>query len=246
MRVFILDRSYSGESVYQLRKREKDYLIKVLRIKTGDVFTCKDIVNRFYKATVLDGDTISVEPTDDPEATLLDGLSSYKGSIPRIRVYQAICKGKKNETVMRMLTEAGVEEVVFVTGEYCQEKTLRDHDVRRLEDIRREAAQQSGSSPLMNDIRIIPISNAVNDSPYPLLFLHQGSREKTVSLKEALSHIQDRKVSVLIGSEGGISEEECSMLEDQGAVPVLLPTNILRAETAGIFSVGAIETIWET
>ncbi len=246
MRVFILDRSYSGESVYTLRKREKDYLIKVLRIKNGDVFTCKDIENKYYKATVIDSETLSIEATDTPENTLLDGLSAYKGTLPHIRVYQAICKGKKNETVMRMLTEAGIEEVVFVVSEYCQEKSLSEHEVRRLEDIRKEASQQSGSSPSMGDIRIISIDEAVSDSPYPLIFLHQGSRDKTVSLKKALSSLRDRKVSVLIGSEGGISDEECSRLEASGAVPVLLPTNILRAETAGIYAAGAIETFWES
>ena len=245
MRVFILDRTYSGESVYQLRKREKDYLIKVLRIKTGDVFTCKDIKNNYYRATVTDEDTLFLEATDDPEATLLDSLSAYRGTIPSIRVYQAICKGKKNETVMRMLTEAGVEEVVFVVSEYCQEKTLGDHDIRRLEDIRKEAAQQSGSSSSMWKIRGIDIKDAVSESPYPLIFLHQGSRERTMSLKKALSDISGSSVSVLVGSEGGISDGECAMLEASGAVPVLLPTNILRAETAGIFAVGAIETIWE-
>ena len=48
MRIFILDKAYSGERDYILRKREKDYLIKVLRLKIGDVFTCRDTKDNYY------------------------------------------------------------------------------------------------------------------------------------------------------------------------------------------------------
>ena len=74
--------------------------------------------------------------------------------------------------------------------------------------------------------------------------MHQSSRGDTISLSKALSLIEEKQVSIIIGSEGGISDEECEALEGLGATPVLLSTNILRAETAGIFAVGAIETIW--
>ena len=244
MRIFILDKSYSGEKEYYLRKREKDYLIKVLRLKIGDVFTCRDINDNYYTANIISEDMLSISACNDIEATLLDHFSSYSETISPIRVYQAICKGKKNEQIIRMLTEAGVEETVFISSQFCQEKTLSEHDQKRLYDIQREAVQQSGSKTKLSQVRIIDIKDVIKDSPYKVLFLHQSRRGNTLSLNEAISQISDKKVSILIGSEGGISDEECDFLENNGATPVLLSTNILRAETAGIFAVGAIETIW--
>ena len=244
MRIFILDKAYSGERDYILRKREKDYLSKVLRLKIGDVFTCRDTKDNYYSATIVSEDMLTISPCEDIEATLLDHFSSYREKLPPIRVYQAICKGKKNEQIIRMLTEAGVEETIFITSTFCQEKTFNDHDKQRLYDIQREAVQQSGSKTKVNPIRTIDISEVVKDSPYKVLFLHQSSRGDTISLSKALSLIEEKQVSIIIGSEGGISDEECEALESLGATPVLLSTNILRAETAGIFAVGAIETIW--
>lgn len=244
MRIFILDKSYSGEKDYALRKREKDYLIKVLRLKIGDVFTCRDINDNYYNATIISEDMLSISACNDIESNLLDHFSSYREAISPIRVYQAICKGKKNEQIIRMLTEAGVEETIFISSQFCQEKNLNEHDQKRLYDIQKEAVQQSGSKTKVSQIRIIDIKDVVKDSPYQILFLHQSSRGKTLSLNEALNKIEDKRVSIIIGSEGGISDDECDYLEKNGAIPVLLPTNILRAETAGIFAVGAIETIW--
>jgi 16S rRNA (uracil1498-N3)-methyltransferase len=40
-----------------------------------------------------------------------------------------------------------------------------------------------------------------------------------------------------------LSEEECIFLEDAGFHPVLLRTNILRSETAGMYALSAIQTI---
>ena len=48
-------------------------------------------------------------------------------------------------------------------------------------------------------------------------------------------------ISLFIGSEGGFSDSECSFAVQNGADAAIKPTNILRAETAGIFALGAIE-----
>ena len=63
-------------------------------------------------------------------------------------------------------------------------------------------------------------------------------------IKEALDGLSiDDQVSVLIGPEGGFSDDECILAEENGIQPVLLNTNILRAETASIYAVSAIQAI---
>ncbi len=244
MRVFILDNSFCGEQFYKLRKREQQYLLKVLRLESGEAFTAQDKDGNFYKATVLDEDTLSIEPTDRPEDTLLDGLSGFTGKMIPITVYQCLCKGKKNEQILRMLTEAGIEELILVSSDFTQEKTLSKHDAERLETISKEAMQQSGSKTKIKSYSVLPLKEAIKENNKPLIFLHQSRRGKTMLLKDTLDMVDTSKgISLLIGSEGGFSEEECAYLEEYGAFCTLLPTNILRAETAGIFAVGAIETI---
>lgn len=244
MRIFLLSEGCKGEGTYTLKKRESQYLLKVLRLKDGDVFTAKDPQGCFYTASIA-GDTLLLKPTEKPEETLLDGLSAYKGRIYPVKVCQCICKGKKNEDIVRMLTEAGCEEVVFLKSRFSQSDHFSEHDLQRLETIRREAIQQSGSSTAVTPFRTITIEELCAEEHRPIIFLHQSQRGSTRLLKEVLASIPSAEgVAIVVGSEGGFSEEECEYLEAHGALCALLQTNILRAETAGIYALGVIQNFF--
>ncbi|MCR5732351.1 MAG: 16S rRNA (uracil(1498)-N(3))-methyltransferase [Sphaerochaetaceae bacterium] len=246
MRVFLFDKSFTGETTYTLKKRDRQYLIKVLRLSVGESFTAKDLEGLYYKATIIDENTLAVERTDNPEDTLLDHLSAFTDKIIPITVYQCLCKGKKNETILRMLTEAGVESVIFIKSQYTQEKDFTDHERERLETIMKEAVQQSGSLTRASLDEVISIDNLPEIKKDELrIILHQSKREKTQTIGRLLSNSSYSSVSIIVGSEGGLSDEECELLENRGARTALLPTNILRAETAGIYAVGAIESMSE-
>jgi 16S rRNA (uracil1498-N3)-methyltransferase len=47
----------------------------------------------------------------------------------------------------------------------------------------------------------------------------------------------------VVGSEGGFSEKEVDLLVAGGFYPVLLKTNILRAETAAVVSVALTQQL---
>ncbi len=239
MRVFLLDSKISEDLIYPLKAREINYLNKVLRLEVGIVFTAKDKENNYYEATLIDESTLSLKLSDNPEDTLLDNLSSYKGSFAPIDMYICLLKGKKNETVVRALTEIGVRSITFVESEFVQEKELSNHQRERLEVILKEAVQQSGSkAPTLSGP--VKFDDAINNAQGLKLILHQSQRGATKSLKEALSNA-NAVVSLFIGPEGGFSDEECEKAEDKNTIPVLLKTNILRAETAAIYSASATQ-----
>ncbi len=240
MRIFLLDKTYTGENIYPLKKREVRYLEKVLRLKEGITFTAKDISENYYKATLLCGGNLSLLPTTCPENTLLDTLSGYMGDFAPLDMYVSILKGKKNETVVRSLTEIGVRRIIFVKTEFCQEKDLSSHQKERLEIIIKEAVQQcGGKAPSLEG----PISfvEAVKKAEGKSLLLHQALMGNTLSLKDI--DLTSSIISCFIGPEGGFSNEECTQAEKNGAIPILLKTNILRAETASIYVASAIQTL---
>ena len=105
MRVFLLSGDFKGDRIYTLKSKEKQYLGKVLRLEVGTVFTAKDRKENYYRAELIDEGTLSLELSENYEETLLDGLSGYKGEFSHITMYISILKGKKNETVVRALTE---------------------------------------------------------------------------------------------------------------------------------------------
>lgn len=243
MRVFLLSQEYDGSPLYSLRKREIQYLEKVLRLETGTVFTAKDTKDNYYKATLKEEGILLLEPTLNPEETLLDSLSGYNGPFAPIDVYISILKGKKNETVVRALTEIGIRKIIFVDSENVQEHSFSSHQWERLEVIIKEAVQQSGSKPPILS-GPMPFSMALEKAEGKRAILHQSVRGKTSSIEKLFFPSDIKNVaSLFIGPEGGFSDEECDLAENQGFVPVLLRTNILRAETAAVYTASIVQSI---
>lgn len=243
MRLFLLDKTYSGESLYQMKKREIQYLEKVLRLTPGTVFTAKDKDENYFEATILPDGVLSLKPTENPEKTLLDSLSGYSGPFAPVDMYVSVLKGKKNESVVRALTEIGVRRIIFVESTFCQEKTFSRHQKERLETIVSEAVQQCGGrKPSLEG----PVSfeEAVERAEGRKIILHQAVRERTLSIKEALGEKKDKifVISAFVGPEGGFSDSECLFAEKNGVLPVLLKTNILRAETCSVYTAAVIQT----
>ena len=242
MRVFLLRKEAGDNGIYTLSEKEKNYLFRVLRLNVNDVFTAKDSRERYYKAFLFDEGSITLERTDAPEETLLDGLSSYKGPFIPLTAFISVLKGKKNEMEVRALTEIGVKRIVLMNTEFVQ-TPLSKHQAERLTAIIREAVQQSGSrEPEL--IGPVSFEEALRMKEGRLFILHQSTIEKTRTLSEALNDFrEDESVSFMIGPEGGFSDRECIAAMDRGAVPVLLNTNILRAETAAIYTASAIQAL---
>ena len=244
MRIFLL-REGAGEGIYKLSSKERIYLTRVLRLEINSTFTAKDRDGRFYKAFLFDGDTLALEPTDVPEETLLDGLSSYKGPFVPITAFISILKGKKNEIEARALTEIGVRRIVLMETEFTQ-SPLSGHQIERIEAIIREAVQQSGSqAPEL--IGPVSFSEALGMAEGRTLLLHQSALgEEPKRLSDVLSDLDGTvPVSMMIGPEGGFSDRECALACSEGAVAVLLNTNILRAETAAIYTAAAIQSFFQ-
>ena len=244
MRIFLL-REGAGEGIYKLSSKERNYLTRVLRLEINSTFTAKDRDGRFYKAFLFDGDTLALEPTDAPEETLLDGLSSYKGPFVPITAFISVLKGKKNELEARALTEIGVRRIVLMETEFTQ-SPLSGHQIERIEAIIREAVQQSGSqAPEL--IGPVSFSEALGMAEGRTLLLHQSALgEEPKRLSDVLSDLDGTvPVSMMIGPEGGFSDRECALACSEGAVAVLLNTNILRAETAAIYTAAAIQSFFQ-
>ena len=130
--------------------------------------------------------------------------------------------------------------MVFLMETEFTEGHLNDHQLERLSLIMREAVQQSGADlPLL--VGPLPFDEALEEAEGRLVILHQGIRNASVSIEEAIT--EAGAVTAMIGPEGGFSEQECAKAEDRGATPVLLKTNILRSETAAIYSAAAIQVI---
>lgn len=248
MRQYVLPSSYNGESIFKLEKKDSQYFIKVLRLKIGDKIIARAVDGKIYQLTLVDYDNSScsvsshpIDSTDDGEST--DSLPSYKGKYPDIHLFQCTCKGKKNEGIIRMATEMGVASITLIQSKYCISKKDKK-DNQRLETIIKEARQQSGSPIATTFNGVMKIDQLPKTWNHKLIFFHQTGLDNQKDLKTILQDFnKDEPIGILIGSEGGLSDDECNMLIAKGFEPVLLKTNILRAETASICAISAVHTL---
>ncbi len=240
MRVLLIKKAKIDGNLYELSKKEENYLKNVLRIDNGTVFKAKDEKDVFYDA-ILNDSILTL--SESSEGTFLDTMPSFDGHFQKIEAYQANLKGKKNEKVVREAQEAGCSSITFFSSSFTQVESFSSHDIERLDAVRKEAVQQSGAKVM--EIKCNEkFEEALKNAEGRILILHQDKRGGTKSIKEALLDIpEDETVSVFIGSEGGFSDDECLLAESYGAIPVLLKTNILRAETAAIYAISAIQTL---
>ena len=65
-----------------------------------------------------------------------------------------------------------------------------------------------------------------------------------LSLSEWARHRPPQAVSLLIGPEGGLSDDEENLALRHGVIALSMGPRILRTETAGLAAVSAINAVW--
>ena len=160
-----------------------------------------------------------------------------------LTIIQALAKGDRDELSIQAATELGCWAVVPWQAERSISKwegVKISKGVDRWQTIVSEAAKQS--------LRVFE----------PAVAQPVGSKQLVASVKDfdlvlvldptsstglgSISLAADQKsVAIVVGPEGGISEQELDALEDAGAVRVHLGESILRTSTAGVAAIAVIQ-----
>lgn len=179
---------------------------------------------------------------------LCDIISSSNGKTEspcHITLYMAYPKGDKLETVVQKSVELGASHITPFESSRCIKRPSADKAdkiTERLNRIAEEAAKQCGRSKLPRVSNMIKLKELLTDIPnYDLaIFCYEGVGAH--SLKTILNDYgrSDGKICIIIGSEGGFSEEEARLITEAGAKCANLGPRILRCETAPDYCLSAI------
>lgn len=230
--LFLVDELPAGDRIV-LAGEEGRHAARVRRIAAGEVIQV--------------GDGRGAVATCAVTAVLPDGLElrvSARRTVelpdPRLVVVQALVKGDGAERAVQAMTEVGVDEIVPWAAARCVEQWHGARGARSLERWRRtarEAAKQSRRAwvPKVSDLAATgDVSARVAASP--TLVLHEAAREPLVSVELPSSG----DLVVVVGPEGGITEDELASFAAGGGRPVRLGSPVLRASTAGTAALSAL------
>lgn len=239
MRLFLLPETYTGGSSLILGGKDFHYLIRVLRYKKGTEFSGRDTQGNLFILKILkifeNSCNLKVKKSEN----------DFK-ELPEIIIYQCVCKGRKMDQIIRQATETGVSEIIPVASDFSVSKmdSEKSAKIDRWNNIIREAVQQSGSlvNTKIGKSVIIDKLVEINSSAGDLgLFFHQKVLDSG-SLHEYLNS-GTGKIYLVVGPEGGLSDRETGILLNKGFKSIYFKTNILRAETAAIYGISAVQTI---
>lgn len=219
----------------------KRYVRDVLRMGPGDSIVLFDGSGMEYPSTI-------VEASQRRVTLRIAGKQPGKADSPlHIRVGIGLLKANKMDLVIQKITELGVQEVFPVQVSRAVPALGPDRGARRRErwqTIAREASRQCGRSTVTEVGPIVSLDElfrTAEDADLSLLF----------TTKEALAHPlpslgagRPRRLVLLLGPEGGLSEEEEEAALEKGFLPVGLGPRVLRAETAAILAVGLVQYLF--
>ncbi len=228
----------NGAKALTIRGEDAHHISHSLRMALGDGITVCDMQKNVYECKIsgfseneVRADIISQSPSDTEPPCY-------------IRLYQAVPKGDKLETIIQKSVECGVSEIIPFMSERCIAK-IEGKDVakkaQRHNKISESAAKQCGRGIIPSVKEAMKFKQAMEDASKSdiTIFCYEG--DGTTSLKEILRENKDvSSLSLIVGAEGGFSLKEVELAVSLGAKAVGLGKRILRCETAPSFALACI------
>ena len=212
----------------------------VARIKVGERITVTNGAGRRAEVEVLDINKRNVgcrilEVVDEPRPKTI------------LTVVQALTKGDRARETIELLTEGGAEIIIpwqaaNSIGQWKEEKDA----LSKWKAWAREATKQSRRSwiPQVLDLHsTAELKRRIQDGEFTLVF-HESSE---ISLTEIFKSVTPKEVILVIGPEGGITEDEVAGLVSSGAKVVSIGRAVFRSAHAGVAALAAVQTgfgIW--
>ncbi|MCX8052869.1 MAG: 16S rRNA (uracil(1498)-N(3))-methyltransferase [Armatimonadetes bacterium] len=229
-------------------------IARILRLKSGDTICLIDGRGNESDAQIVDLSAGIVT------ARILGSRKCE--SEPKLRLALAVClpKGDKIELIVQKCTELGISELIIVSSRRTVARVPVEKIQAKLTRWRKiaiEATEQCGRAVAPDVEGILGISDLAElvatfqfafvacekrDAPALRDVLrgnssqfrshNMGGNNTCLLAKEEKGGIPS--AMIIIGPEGGLTEEETALLVQAGAIPVSLGRRVLRTETAAI------------
>ena len=199
----------------------------VLRLRAGDEITL-----------VADGAeaVVALETVRPASVTAVVRERGFTPAEPSVALTLAlpVLRGDHDEEIVEAVAQLGVSRIVPFVSARSVARSLSDAKRTRWERIAREAAETArrGRVPSIEPARTW--SDLFTALPAPVFVAWEN--ERRVRLRDAIPQTA-RALSIVIGPEGGIGDDEIALARERGATIVSLGARNLRSETAAIAAV---------
>ncbi len=213
------------------------HIVKVLRLNVGHNITLFDESGVEYIGAIaaIEREKIRVAIAESRNVEMESNLN--------IILLQGIPKGNKMDFIVEKATELGVKTIVPVVTERSQTRNTRK--VERWQRIAIESSKQCGRIIIPNIYTLKNFFEVIklNYSNVLRIILHNKSK---YNIKYILNNDLQSFINIIlfVGPEGGFSDEEIKIAEENGFIPIRLGPRVFRTETAGIVAISILQYIY--
>jgi len=235
-RRFFVEQVRNGRA--EIAGEDARHLTRVLRVEVGQVYEISDN----GRAWLAEVETARKEHVTfrviEPVELQSEGVSTT--------LLAALIKFDHFEWMIEKATELGVARIVPVISTRCEHGLERAAPKRaeRWHRIAVEASQQSRRDRLPEIAPVAPLRKALEFEAQHRLILDESRTGEPLLSALPKSKEREATVAILVGPEGGWTEEERSRFAPAGWSSASIGPLILRAETAAMSALAVIQNAW--
>lgn len=226
VRIYEGETSLAPGSTFKLSEDGFGHLCRVLRFKEGDAFVVFDGKGHEYNAKLLEVKKQALALCEDP-------ICRDNESPLEIELGQVISRGDKMEFTIQKAVELGISKITPLYSSRCGVKLDEKRQERKIiqwQKIANSACEQCYRNVVPTVNKVMDLNTWCEDSNPEVLNLTLDPKAQ-IKIKDL--NIKG-KVRLLIGPEGGLSDDEIAKSKKAGFIGVTLGPRILRTETAAL------------
>jgi len=229
IRIYLEKKIIKDEKIL-LNENQIHYLKNVMRKQNNDSIFAFDSVSEWK---------CSINLSEDKFLIPLE-LLRLSSPIDDIWICFSLIKRKNIKNIIEKVTEIGVKKIIPMITEYSEKFCISVDKLRR---IAVEATEQNDSIyvPDINEVEKIDALMKQWDKGRLILFCDENGGRNLIDLKTLIK--KHKKIAIFIGPIGGWSQNDRNCLEKNDIVKIGLGQNILKADTAAIYSLSCLKAL---
>lgn len=220
----------------ELEAEAAHHLVKVLRMDTGRELILFNGDGNQYSATI----------TRTTKKTAFVNILSqeYKPNSSPVQIELAIgiSKGDRFDWVLQKATELGVSKITPLFTSRCEIKLSGERLSKKMTGWQKTvigACEQCQRNELPELAEPLNLDAFVSQADSELKFVLHHRSEHSLS-----NDTPPQSVVILVGPEGGLSDEEILSAENNGFTPLKFGNRVLRTETAPVAALSVMQYLW--
>ena len=232
---FVDDLPTTVGQIYTFDNEDALHAIRVLRTGPGEIFWLSDGKGSFSTVKAVDVAKKSMQ-CEVLESEFQEPLEI------EYTVVQALPKGDRLKACAQLLTEAGADRLVFWSSARSIGKA--DKTLDKLDVTVREASKQARRFRIPEIVGPLTTAQVIDEiARTDIAFLFHESAISKLSAITPPATPAVKRALIIIGPEGGITDEELDAFTASGAKISLMGRPVFRSAHAGIAGLAAVQTL---